>query len=44
MSRCNQTDFESESAREEARRKIVSAARKHGIEIDDDDKIKHPAK
>ncbi len=44
MSRWNQTDFESESAREEARRKIVSAARKHGIEIDDDDKIKHPAK
>ena len=44
MSRWNQTDFESESAREEARRKIVSAARKHGIEIDDDNKIKHPAK
>lgn len=44
MSRWNQTDFESKSAKEGARRKIVSAARKHGIEIGDDDKIKHAAK
>jgi hypothetical protein len=44
MSRWNQTDFESRTAKEEARKKILRAARKHGIEVDEDDKIKHPAK
>jgi hypothetical protein len=39
MARWNQTDFESASKKEGARRKIVSAARKHGIEISDDDNI-----
>lgn len=39
MARWNQTDFESASKKEGARRKIVSAARKHGIEIGDDDNI-----
>jgi hypothetical protein len=41
MSRWNQTDFESASAKESARKKIVAAARKHGIEVDDDDKVAH---
>ena len=39
MSRWNQTDFPSAAKKEGARRKIVSAARKHGIEISDDDKV-----
>ena len=39
MARWNQTDFESDTAKEEARRKIVGAAKRHGIEIDPDDKI-----
>jgi hypothetical protein len=39
MARWNQTDFESKTAKEEARRKILAAARRHGIEIDDDSKI-----
>ena len=39
MARFNQTDFESAAAKERARRKIVSAARKHGIEVDKDDNI-----
>jgi hypothetical protein len=39
MARWNQTDFESKTAREEARRKILAAARRHGIEIEDDSKI-----
>lgn len=39
MARWNQTDFESASKKEGARRKIVAAAKKHGIEISDDDKI-----
>ena len=42
MARWNQTEFSSESAKETARRKIVSAARKHGIEISEDDKIARP--
>jgi hypothetical protein len=43
MSRWNQTDFESKSAKESARKKIVAAAKKHGIEIADDDNVAHPA-
>ena len=39
MARWNQTDFESKSAKEAARKKIVAAARRHGIEISPDDKI-----
>jgi hypothetical protein len=41
MARWNQTEFESPSRKEGARRKIVGAARKHGIDIDKDDKIAH---
>ena len=44
MARFNQTDFESASKREGARRKIVAAARKHGIEIGEDDNVAHPAR
>jgi len=44
MSRWNQTDFESKSAKESARKKIVAAAHKHGIEVNDDDKVAHPGK
>jgi hypothetical protein len=39
MARWNQTDFESKTAKDEARRKILAAARRHGIEIDDESKI-----
>ena len=41
MARWNQTDFESASAKEKARRKIVSAAKRHGIEVSKDDKVAH---
>jgi hypothetical protein len=44
MSRWNQTDFESTAAKERARKKIVAAARKHDIEISDDDKVAHPVR
>jgi len=40
MARWNQTEFESVSAKESARRKIVAAAKRHGIEIAEDDKIR----
>jgi len=41
IARWNQTDFPSQTAKEGARRKIVAAARRHGIEIDPSDMIKH---
>jgi hypothetical protein len=44
IARFNQTDFESKAAKEEARKKIVAAAKKHGIEISDDDNVAHPAR
>ena len=44
MARWNQTDFESASKKEGARRKIVGAARRHGIDVSDDDKIAHPSR
>ncbi|TMG53954.1 MAG: hypothetical protein E6H84_10135 [Chloroflexi bacterium] len=43
MARWNQTEFESASDKESARKKIVSAAKRHGIEIGEDDKILQPA-
>jgi hypothetical protein len=39
MARWNQTDFDSATAKESARRKIVAAARKHGIEVSPDDRV-----
>jgi hypothetical protein len=39
MARWNQTDFESKTAKDEARRRILAAAKRHGIEVDDDSKI-----
>jgi hypothetical protein len=39
MSRWNQTDFPSKTAKDAARRKILAAARRHGIEISDDDAV-----
>ena len=44
MARWNQTDFQSASAKESARKKIVAAAKKHGIDVNDDDKVAHPSK
>lgn len=43
MARFNQTEFPSVSVKESARRKILSAARRHEIEISPDDKIRKRA-
>ena len=43
IARFNQTDFESEAAKERARRKILNAAEKHGIEVDKDSNIRRPS-
>ena len=39
MARFNQTDFESKAAKERARKKILAAAKKHGIEVHKDDDV-----
>ena len=39
IARFNQTDFETPAAKEVARRKILSAARKHGIEVSEDSNV-----
>ncbi len=44
MARFNQTAFPSVTAKESARRKVLAAARKHGIEISKDDNIAHPSR
>jgi hypothetical protein len=44
MARWNQTEFESATAKEAARRKIVSAAKRHGIEVSDDSNVAKPSR
>src|SRR3954462_14489330 len=44
MARFNQTEFESVAAKERARKKIVAAAKKHGIDVSDDSAVAHPAR
>jgi hypothetical protein len=39
IARWNQTDVPSKTAKEQARRKIRAAARRHRIEVSDDDNI-----
>jgi uncharacterized membrane protein len=44
IARFNQTDFESKTAKDRARRKILAAARRHGIDVDEDSNVKKPAR
>ena len=44
MARWNQTEFQSETAKEKARQKIVGAARRHGIEVDESSNVARPAR
>jgi hypothetical protein len=44
MARWNQTDFQSATAKEKARQRIVGAARRHGIEVSKDSKVAKPAR
>ena len=43
MARWNQTDFESKTAKEEAAGKIVRAAKRHDIEVDEDSEVARAA-
>ena len=40
LSRFDQTHFESAEAKEGARKKILAAARKHGVEVSEEDRVK----
>jgi hypothetical protein len=44
IARWNQTDFPSKTAKEQARRKILAAARRHKIDVAADDKVAKPAR
>lgn len=39
IARWNQTDFESKTAKERARTKILAAARRHDIDVSEDDNV-----
>ena len=42
IARFNQTDFQSDTAKDEARKKILKAAERFGIEVDEDSNVKQP--
>jgi hypothetical protein len=44
MARWSQTEFQSATAREKARQKIVGAARRRGIEVDKSSNVAKPAR
>jgi hypothetical protein len=44
MARFNQTEFQSKTAKEAARRKILNAAERYGIDVDKDDNIRKPTR
>jgi len=44
IARFNQTEFESQAAKERARKKILSAAKRHGIEVDEDSNVAKPTR
>jgi hypothetical protein len=42
IARFNQTEFESKAAKQRARRKILAAARRYGIEVDEESTVAEP--
>jgi hypothetical protein len=44
MARFNQTEFESQAAKERARKKILAAAKRYDIEVDADANISKPTR
>lgn len=42
IARFNQTEFESKAAKERARKQILSAAKRHGIDVDEDSNVAKP--
>ncbi len=44
MARFNQTEFESKTAKDRARRRIKAAAKRHGIEVSKDSNVASPTR
>jgi hypothetical protein len=44
IARFNQTEFESKAAKERARKKVLSAAKRYGIEVDEDSTVAKAAR
>jgi hypothetical protein len=44
IARFNQTEFESKAAKERARKKILSAAERYGIDVADDSNVAKPTR
>ena len=44
IARWNQTEFQSKTAKERARQRIVGAARRHGIEVDRSSNVAKPTR
>jgi hypothetical protein len=44
MARWNQTDFESKAAKDAAAKKIIRAAKRHDIEVDEDSEVARAAR
>ena len=44
IARFNQADFDETGAKRSAAKKILAAARRHGIEVDDDDEVAKAAR
>src|ERR671922_1564994 len=44
MARFNQTEFESTAAKERARKKILAAAKRFDVEVDEDSQVAKPAR
>lgn len=44
LARWNQTEFQSATAKERARQRIVGAARRHGIEVDKSSQVARPTR
>ena len=44
IARFNQTEFQSKTAKEGARRKTLDAAKRYGIDVDKDDNISKPTR
>jgi hypothetical protein len=44
IARFNQTEFESAAAKERARKKILSAAKRHDIEVSEDSNVASPVR
>jgi hypothetical protein len=44
IARFNQTEFESKAAKERARKKVLSAAKRYGIDVDEDSNIAKPTR